>query len=149
MTLITRRDAFRRGGVVVVAATAMGCRAHPTSPGASANRNGGAVSPEPPPHPRDFEEFYKGKKIKGEHDEANGRHEIHINGRKLGVVRIQLPVGPGSPETYTAVLSTLNHFDPVPLDEGANRDGLRKLAKLAVDQLGDQELTGEAEHVHP
>jgi hypothetical protein len=64
-------------------------------------------------------------------------------------MQVELPVAPDSTATYTAVLSTLNHFDPVPLDEGNNRDGLKKLAKLAVDQLGDQELTHDADHPHP
>jgi hypothetical protein len=148
MTNMTRRDAFRHGAAaVVVAAAAMGY-ADLTSPRASASPNGGRVPAEPPNDPRDFEEFYKGKKIKGEHDKVNGKHKVHINGRKLGVTQIELPVAPDSAETFTAVVSTLNHFDPIPLDEGAHRDGLKKLAKLAVDQLGDQELTADADHPH-
>jgi hypothetical protein len=140
MTDLTRRAAFRRGAAaVVVAATAVGL-GNLTPPTAVA---------EPPPDPRDFDEVYKGKKIKGEHDKANGKHKVHINGRKLGVTQIELPVAPDSAETFTAVLSTVNHFDPIPLDEGKHRDGLKKLAKLAVDQLGDQELTRDAEHPHP
>ncbi|MFD0206215.1 MULTISPECIES: hypothetical protein [Saccharothrix] len=59
-----------------------------------------------------------------------------------------MPVATDSTATYTAVISTLNHFDPIPLDEGRHRDGLKKLAKLAVDQLGDQELTHHADHSH-
>jgi hypothetical protein len=146
MTDLTRRDVFRHGAAaVVVAATAMGY-ATLTPPDAVARAEG---RPVPPPDPRDFDEVYKGKKIKGEHDKVNGKHKVHINGKKLGVMQIELPVAPGSTETYTAVVSTLNHFDPIPLDEGANRGGLKKLAKLAVDQLGDQELTRDAEHPHP
>lgn len=149
MTEITRRDAFRHGAAaVVVAAAAMGY-ATLAPPGASAGPDHRPLPADPPPDPRDFDETYKGKKIKGEHDKANGKHKVHINGRKLGVVQIQLPVAPDSTKTYTAVLSTLNHFDPIPLDEGNNRDGLKKMAKLAVDQLGDQELTRDAEHPHP
>jgi hypothetical protein len=97
---------------------------------------------------RDFDETYKGKKIKGEHDKAQGKHKLFINGKKLGVMQIELPVAAGSAETYTAVISTISHFDPIPLDEGNNRDGLKKLAKLAVDRLGDQELTAHADHSH-
>lgn len=129
--VMSRRNAFRHAAVALGAAAAV---------------LGYAV---PQPDPRDFEEIYKGKKIKGEHDKANGKHKVHINGRRLGVMQIELPVAPGSTETFTAVVSTLNHFDPIPLDEGNNRDGLKKLAKLAVDQLGDQELTRHAEHSHP
>ncbi|MEU4746693.1 tyrosinase family oxidase copper chaperone, partial [Actinosynnema sp. NPDC023658] len=101
-----------------------------------------------PADPRDFEENYKGKRIKGEHDRDKGRHKVHINGRKLGVAQVELPVGPGSAATFTAVISTVSHFYPIPLDEGDHRDGLRKLARLAVDQLGDQELTPDADHPH-
>jgi hypothetical protein len=149
MTEMTRRDAFRRGAATVVAAATAVGYAGLTSPEAAAGEKGGRAAATPPPDPRDFEEVYKGKKIKGEHDKAHGKHKVHINGRKLGVTQIELPVAPGSAETFTAVLSTLNHFDPVPLDEGAHRDGLKKLAKLAVDQLGDQELTPDADHPHP
>ena len=149
MTDMTRRDVFRRGAAAaVVAATAVGY-ANLTAPDATADLNDNRVPADPPPDPRDFDEVYKGKKIKGEHDKVNGKHKVHINGRKLGVMQIELPLAPGSTETYTAVVSTLNHFDPIPLDEGNNRDGLKKLAKLAVDQLGDQELTKHAEHPHP
>jgi hypothetical protein len=145
MTDMSRRDAFRHGAAAVVAAvTAIGYT-NLTSPGALADQDHRPL----PADPRDFEETYKGKKIKGEHDKVNGKHKVHINGRKLGIQQIELPVAPGSPETYTAVISTLNHFDPIPLDEGKNRDGLKKLAKLAVDQLGDQELTNDAAHPHP
>jgi hypothetical protein len=142
MTDMTRRDVFRHGAAaVVVAAAAVGF----TELHAAADPGGRA---DPPPDSRDFDEYYKGKKIKGEHDKLHGKHKVHINGRKLGVTQIELPVAPGSTETFTAVVSSLNHFDPNPLDEGPNRDGLKKLAKLAVDQLGDQELTSDADHAH-
>ncbi|MFJ6673403.1 tyrosinase family oxidase copper chaperone [Actinosynnema sp. NPDC091369] len=145
MNDLSRRDLFRHGAAAtLIAVTATGL-AGLASSGATAGTNRAAGQADP----RDFEEDYKGKKIKGEHDKTRGKHKIHINGRKLGVVQVQLPVRPDSTETYTAVLSTLNHFDPVPLDEGNNRDGLKKLAKLAVDQLGDQELTHDADHEHP
>jgi hypothetical protein len=139
MTDITRRDVFRYTAVTALAtATA-------AAPGAAT----AAPAHVPvPADPRDFEESYKGKRIKGEHDKDKGKHKVHINGKKLGVAQIELPVGPDSTATFTAVISTVNHFDPVPLDEGANRDGLKKLAKLAVDQLGDQELTPDADHGH-
>jgi hypothetical protein len=139
MTDITRRDVFRyTAATALVTATAV-------APGATA-------APRPAPvraDPRDFEEDYKGKKIKGEHDKDKGKHKVHINGKKLGVAQIELPVRPDSTATFTAVISTLNHFDPIPLDEGNNREGLKKLARLAVDQLGDQELTPDADHSHP
>jgi hypothetical protein len=145
MNDLSRRDLFRHGATAaLVAATAAGF-AGLASSGATAGPNRAAA----PADPRDFEETYKGKKIKGEHDKANGKHKVHINGKKLGVVQVELPVRPDSAETYTAVLSTLSHFDPIPLDEGNNRDGLKKLARLAVDQLGDQELTHDADHAHP
>jgi hypothetical protein len=146
MTELSRRDVFRRGAAaaVVAAATVGFVTAAPSS--TTADPHGPHA--QAPADPRDFEENYKGKKIKGEHDKANGKHKVHINGKKLGVMQIELPVAPDSTGTYTAVVSTLNHFDPIPLDEGNNRDGLKKLAKLAVDQLGDQELTHHADHTH-
>ncbi|MCE7001130.1 tyrosinase cofactor [Saccharothrix sp. S26] len=142
MNDISRRDVFRHtatAALIVVGAAGF------ASSSALAGPNRAALLADP----RDFEETYKGKKIKGEHDKDKGKHKIHINGKKLGVVQIELPVAPDSAATYTAVLSTLNHFDPVPLDEGEHRDGLKKLARLAVDQLGDQELTADADHSHP
>ena len=149
MTDMTRRDAFRHGvAAVVVAATAIGYATATAAP-ATAGPHDKPLPAAPPEDPRDFDEFYRGKKIKGEHDKANGKHKVHINGRKLGVEQIELPVAPGSTETYTAVVSTLNHFEPIPLDEGTHREGRKKLAKLAVDQLGDQELSNNAEHPHP
>ncbi|GAB2967756.1 tyrosinase family oxidase copper chaperone [Saccharothrix stipae] len=146
MTELSRRDVLRRGATaaLVAAATVGFVTAAPSS--TMADPHGPRA--QAPADPRDFEENYKGKKIKGEHDKANGKHKVHINGKKLGVMQIELPVAPDSTETYTAVVSTLNHFDPIPLDEGNNRDGLKKLAKLAVDQLGDQELTHHADHTH-
>lgn len=140
MNHISRRDVLRRGATAALIAVGA---AGVASSGATAGQVRVAADP------RDFEETYKGKKIKGEHDKDKGKHKVHINGRKLGVVQVELPVAPDSAVTYTAVLSTLNHFDPIPLDEGDNRDGLKKLAKLAVDQLGDQELTHDADHPHP
>ena len=145
MNDLSRRDVFRHGATAALIAVTTAGFAGLASSGATAGPSRGASRADP----RDFEEDYKGKKIKGEHDKANGKHKVHINGKKLGVVQVQLPVAPDSAETYTAVLSTLNHFDPIPLDEGNNRDGLKKLAKLAVDQLGDQELTHDADHPHP
>ncbi|TQM77860.1 tyrosinase co-factor MelC1 [Saccharothrix saharensis] len=145
MNDLSRRDVFRHGAAAaLIAVTATGL-AGLASSGATAGPNRAAAQADP----RDFEENYKGKKIKGEHDKERGKHKVHINGRKLGVVQVRLPVAPDSTETYLAVLSTLNHFDPIPLDEGDNRDGLKKLARLAVDQLGDQELTRDADHEHP
>jgi hypothetical protein len=149
MTDMTRRDAIRHGAAAAVVAASAIAFGNPALAGAVAGQSDKPVPPDPPPDPRDFDEVYKHKKIKGQHDKAHGNHKVFINGRKLGVEQIELPVAPGSTETYTALLSTLNHFDPIPLDEDEHRDGLKKLAMLAVDQLGDQELTPEAEHVHP
>ncbi|XVS68002.1 tyrosinase family oxidase copper chaperone [Actinosynnema sp. CA-299493] len=145
MNDFSRRDVFRHGATAALVAVTAAGFAGLASSGAAAGPGRVAALADP----RDFEEDYKGKKIKGEHDKANGRHKVHVNGKKLGVVQVQLPVAPESTATYTAVVSTLNHFDPIPLDEGDNRDGLKKLAKLAVDQLGDQELTHDADHPHP
>lgn len=145
MNDISRRDVFRHGATAALIAVTAAGFAGLASSGATAGPSRVAALADP----RDFEETYKGKKIKGEHDKDKGKHKVHINGRKLGVMQVELPVGPDSAATYTAVLSTLNHFDPIPLDEGNNRDGLKKLAKLAVDQLGDQELTHDADHPHP
>jgi hypothetical protein len=143
MTDMSRRDVFRHGATALLVTAAFG-HVSSSSSAATTGSNRTATSPDP----RDFDEIHKGKKITGQHDVVHGKHKVHINGRKLGVTQIELPVGPGSSATFTAVVSTLNHFDPVPLDETSNRDGLKKLAKLAVDQLGDQELTHDADHHH-
>jgi hypothetical protein len=119
------------------------------------NRGGPAAGPHgaaPPAEkdPRDFDTVYRGKKIKGEHDKATKKHKVSINGRKLAVVEIEVPVAEDAPGTATAVISALTHFEPFLLDEGAHKDGLLKMTRKAVDTLGDAELTdlAGAEHDH-
>ncbi|MEV8510613.1 tyrosinase family oxidase copper chaperone [Actinoplanes sp. NPDC051475] len=104
--------------------------------------------------PRDFEIDYRGKKIKGMHvggkERSRQPHQVSINGRKLAVMRIELPAAAGASGVAVGFISALNHYEPVLLDEDKNKDGLRKLAERAVDVLGDSELTASAgsEHDH-
>lgn len=111
----------------------------------------------PEPDKRDFDEEYKGKRIKGVHEKANGdnigkpkKHKITINGRKLSLMEIQIPAAEESAAVITAVISSINHYEPIPLDEKDNADGLKKLAKKAVDAIHDEELTDFAavDHGH-
>ncbi|GIF15858.1 tyrosinase family oxidase copper chaperone [Actinoplanes teichomyceticus] len=103
--------------------------------------------------PRDFELDYRGKKIKGVHGIGTGRsrqpHQVYINGRKLAVMAIELPATDGT-GVSVGFISALNHYQPVLIDEGENRDGLLVLARRAVDALGDGELTdlAGADHDH-
>jgi hypothetical protein len=121
-----------------------------TTSAVSAQGLASAGAPPPDKDPRDFDTSYKGKKIKGEHDKAGKKHRVSINGQKLAVVELELPAGPDSTATVTALISALTHYEPVPLDEGSHRDGLLKLTRKAVDALGDEELSPLAgeEHKH-
>lgn len=142
MSDLNRRDLLRYGAASATAAATVAGATY-VGPGATAARPA-------PDDPRDFDVEHKGKKIKGTHDKANKKHKITINNKKLGLMVIALPAGEDSKETVDAVISSLNHYEPILLDEKGNKDGLLKLAKKAVETLGDAELTDLAggDHAH-
>jgi hypothetical protein len=145
MSNVSRRDVLRYGAAAAaVVGSAVGAQSLATSSSA-------APPPAAPadPDPRDFELDYRGKKIKGVHGNAAAKHahQVHINGRKLAVMPIDLPAESGA---VIGFISALNHYEPVVIDEDRNKDGLLKLAQRAVEALGDSELTAAAgtEHDH-
>ncbi|SNY24766.1 tyrosinase family oxidase copper chaperone [Paractinoplanes atraurantiacus] len=80
MTKANRRDVLRYGAAgAVTAATA--AVAAPGLAGADPRAGLGEAAPV---DPRDFDEAYKGKKIKGKHN-PRGNDELHINNKKLAV----------------------------------------------------------------
>ncbi|MFC6567778.1 tyrosinase family oxidase copper chaperone [Actinoplanes utahensis] len=146
MPEISRRDALRYGAATVAVATAVG--------GAQALSGSGSPARATPAHrdPRDFTVTYRGREITGVHAGSGDRsalragatgaaHEVHIDGRRLAVMAIALPGG-------TGYISALNHYEPVLIDTGGNQDGLLRLARRAVDVLGDRELTALAGATH-
>ncbi|MFI5496050.1 tyrosinase family oxidase copper chaperone [Actinoplanes sp. NPDC051859] len=99
---------------------------------------------------RDFDEIYKGKRIRGRHV-ANGNHELHINNRKVTLTAITtlfVPEDGSAPQVGTGYISSINHYDPIKIDEGQHADGLRRLAARIVDTLGGSELSAEAARAH-
>ncbi|WIM98611.1 tyrosinase family oxidase copper chaperone [Actinoplanes oblitus] len=160
MSTLSRRDVIRyAAAATAVAGGVAGAQALSTS-GSSAQVPAGAAAPA---DPRDFELEYRGKKIKGVHGggahgaqlSARGTsrsrqpHQVHIDGRKLAVMQIELP-SPSGTGVVLGFISALNHYEPVLIDEDKNRDGLLKLARRAVDVLGNSELTAlaGADHNH-
>ncbi|GAA4607519.1 hypothetical protein BJY16_006374 [Actinoplanes octamycinicus] len=160
MSTLTRRDVLRyAAAATAVTGGVVGAQTLSAS-GSSAQPPAGAAAPA---DPRDFELEYRGKKIKGVHgggaagalrstqDALRSRqpHQVHINGRKLAVMQIELP-SPDGTGVVLGFISAVNHYEPVLIDQDKNRDGLLKLARRAVDVLGDSELTAlaGADHNH-
>ncbi|MEU8661579.1 tyrosinase family oxidase copper chaperone [Actinoplanes philippinensis] len=103
-----------------------------------------------PLDPRDFDELFKGKKIRGLHG-LRGRNELMINNRRLALTEIEtlfVPADGSPPYVGVGWISALNHYDPVEVDTRRNREGLRKLARKVVDILGDNELAPSAAQEH-
>ena len=152
MSHLSRRDVLRYGAAAAVVAGAV---AAPNLAGSSSAAPP-AAEPAANRDPRDFEIEYRGKKIKGVHGSdgtskalrAGGHrpHEVYINDRKLAVMQIELPAAGGG--VSVGYISAVNHYEPVLIDADRHQDGLRKLAKRAVDVLGDAELTPLAGVVH-
>ncbi|MEU4428947.1 tyrosinase family oxidase copper chaperone [Actinoplanes sp. NPDC024001] len=145
---MNRRDVLRYGaaGAVTTATALVGAQGI-ASMGPAAGRPKAAAD-----DPRDFDEVYKGKKIKGKHN-ARGKDELHINNKKLALTTINtlfIPEDGSAPHVGVGYISAINHYDPVEIDNGKHKDGLKKLAKKVVDILGDLELSDEAgkEHIH-
>ena len=144
MTKTNRRDVLRYGvaGAVTAATAAV---AVPGLAGADP-RTGRAA----PADPRDFDETYKGKKIKGMHN-ARGKHELRINDKKLAVTVVNtlfVPEDGSAPHVGVGYISALNHYDPVEIDQDRHKDGLKRMARKVVDILGDLELSDEAAQEH-
>lgn len=145
MPEISRRDALRYGAATAAVATAVGGAQAFSSADSPAR-----ATPARRDH-RDFETTYRGKRITGVHagsgdraalrTDAGPAHEVHIDGKRLAVMAIALPGG-------TGFISALNHYEPVLIDDGGNRDGLLRLARRAVDVLGDRDLTALAGMTH-
>lgn len=149
MSKLNRRDVLRYGAAAAaVIGSAAAAQSLATSSSAAPSP---AVEPADP-DPRDFELDYRGKRIKGVHGKAGAKqsHQVHINGRKLAVMQIELPAAADASGVALGFISALNHYEPVLIDEDRNKDGLLKLAQRAVDALGDSELTALAstEHDH-
>jgi hypothetical protein len=148
MSDMNRRDALRysTAGAVAVVTAAVGIQGLAASESAAAPQRAAAEDP------RDFDEVYKGKKIKGKHN-GGGKHELHINGRKLELSAIDtlfVPEDGSDPYVGVGYISAVNHYDPVQIDADGHKDGLKKLARKVVDTLGEFELSAEAAqpHVH-
>ena len=143
---MNRRDLLRYGAAAtVVTATAAGVQNLGVAGSAAQS-----AAPAVPADPRDFDTEYRGRKIAGAHDKKTKKHKVTIDGRKLAVMEIELPVAEEAPGAVIGVISALTHYEPFLLDEDRNRDGLLKMARKAVDTLGDAELGDLAgvEHDH-
>ena len=142
MTDMNRRDVLRYGAAAAVAGTAAVSAPHYLQTSAAAPPQSGGDG-------RDFAITYRGKRVIGAHS-PDKKHRVTINGKELGIMSFPtLFTGPDGRE-YVAegYVSALTHFEPVPIDDGAHRDGLRKIAERAVDILGDLELSDEAGNHH-
>ena len=142
----SRRDVLRysAAGVGTAATAAVGVQGLTSANSAAAPQDPAAVAA------RDFDEVYKNKKIKGKHN-ASGKHELHINDKKLALTSITtlfVPEDGSAPHVGVGYISAVNHYDPVEIDDNDHKDGLKKLAKKIVDILGDTELSDEATQEH-
>ncbi|MDI6098970.1 tyrosinase family oxidase copper chaperone [Actinoplanes sp. NEAU-A12] len=141
MNDINRRDVLRYGAAgAVTAATAL-----------AAGQALAGPKPIPLPlDPRDFDELYKGRRIRGRLL-GLGRDELHINNKKLALTAIStlfFPEDGSEPYVAMGYISAINHYDPVEIVEGRNQDCLKKLSRKVVDILGDLELGDEAAKGH-
>ena len=146
MVDMNRRDALRYGvaGAVTAATAAAAMQALTAAESTAAPQS--AADPDP----RDFDEVYKGKKIKGKHN-GGGVHELHINNKKLALTAIStlfVPEDGSATHVGVGYISAVNHYDPVEVDDDKNKDGLKKLARKVVDTLGEFELSDEAAQAH-
>jgi hypothetical protein len=104
--------------------------------------------------PRDFDEYYKGRRIRGRHllgSLLRGQDELFIGNRKLALTTIStlfFPADGSEPYVATGYISAINHYDPVEIDDNRRRDGLKRLGKKIVDILGDLELSDESGKAH-
>lgn len=151
MSPLSRRDALRYGAAAAAVATGVAGARALSAPDSSGQA---LAAPAAKTDPRDFELQYRGKTIKGVHGGAPAGtagiasqrprkpHAVFVNGRKLAVMEIELPAAGGG--VTVGYISAINHYEPVLIDTERNKGGLMKLAKRAVDVLGDAELTAVA-----
>jgi hypothetical protein len=155
MTDMKRRDVLRysaAGAVTAATATLAGTQAlaGPDRSDLPADR----TKKGDPWDPRDFDEFYKGRRIRGRHllgSLLRGQDELFIGNRKLALTTIStlfFPADGSEPYVATGYISAINHYDPVEIDNDRRRDGLKRLGKKIVDILGDLELSDESGKAH-
>lgn len=148
MADMKRRDVLRysAAGAVTTATALVGVQGLASSGPAAGRENAAAADP------RDFDEVYKGKKIKGKHNgNDRGKDELHVNNKKLALTAIStlfIPEDGSEPYVGVGYISAINHYDPVEIDNDKKKDGLKRLAKKVVDILGDLELSDEAARQH-
>ena len=148
MANVSRRDVLRysAAGATTVATAAVAVQVL-TAAGSAAGPQQAAG-----PDPRDFDEKYKKKKITAKHGRgASAKHELKINDRKLAVTAIStlfVPEDGSPPYVGIGLITAINHYDPVEIDDDRHKDGLKKLAKKVVDILGPAELSDEAAQDH-
>lgn len=155
MADMKRRDVLRysAAGAATAASALIGAQAlaSPDTPAADKNKK------LLPNDPRDFDEFYKGKRIKGRYNLGgltgglSAKNELSINNKALALTVIPtlfVPEDGRKPYVGIGVISAINHYDPVEIELSPN--GLKKLVMKVVDILGDFELSSEAaqEHTH-
>ncbi len=150
MADMSRRDVLRYGaaGAATVATAAVTVQVM-TAGGSAAGPHATAAAPDP----RDFDEDYKGKKIVGKHKPGlAAKHDLHIGKNKLAVTAIStLFVSEDGSEPHVGIglISAVNHYAPVEIDDDKHKDGLKELARKVVDILGEKgELTPEAAQDH-
>ncbi|SDT21638.1 tyrosinase family oxidase copper chaperone [Actinoplanes derwentensis] len=178
MADVKRRDVLRYGaaGATTAATALVGAQAlaSPDTPATKSNKPAAPYARGVPRkgEPRDFDEFYKGKRIQGRYNMGAlstlgsvtslggaltttlgiaGQNELYINDRALALTAIPtmfFPTDGRRPYVGIGLISAINHYDPVELELDPNC--LRKLVKKVVDVLGDLELSSGAaqEHTH-
>jgi hypothetical protein len=159
MTDMKRRDVLRysaAGAVTAATATLAGTEAlaGPDRSDMTADRRNDRNKKADPWDPRDFDELYKGRRIRGRHllgSLLRGQDELFVGNRKLALTTIStlfFPADGSAPYVATGYISAINHYDPVEIDNDRRRDGLKRLGRKIVDILGDCELGEESARTH-
>lgn len=143
MTDVRRRDVLRysAAGAVTTATALYGVQALTGTEPAEG---------KPRRDPRDFDEDYRGKRIRGRHF-GRGRDELHVNDKPLALTEVStlfVPEDGSAPYVAVGYISAINHYDPVEIDDVRTRDGLRRLGRRIVDRLGGLDLSDEAGKGH-
>ncbi|HWS39028.1 MAG TPA: tyrosinase family oxidase copper chaperone [Actinoplanes sp.] len=178
MADVKRRDVLRYGAAgATTAATALVAGQALASPDTANTGSDPKANRKPAgPEPEEFEETYRGKRIRGRYNSGGltsldlglgaltslggditrtlglaGQSEVYVNNRALALTAIPtmfFPTDGRRPYVGIGLISAINHYDPVELE--LNPNCLRKLGKKVVDMLGDLELSGDAaqEHTH-
>jgi hypothetical protein len=152
MADLKRRDVLRYSAAGAVTATTalVAAQSLASADPAGPDKAAGAAKPDGPWDPRDFDELYKGRKIRGRYL-GRGKDELLINNKRLAITLITTLFVPedGSPEYVgQGYISAINHYNPIEIGETKNRDGLKKLAQKVCDMLGDLNISDEATKAH-